>query len=71
MPEPSFPWDDPQGTKTNTKEATTRKRGIVSSTAGTNTKVDSYEPEKRYGTGKPYRIKIRGDITSDSRKRRE
>ncbi|MEQ8236345.1 MAG: hypothetical protein ABRQ23_06175 [Syntrophomonadaceae bacterium] len=71
MPEPSFPWDEPQATKSNTKDVVTQIRGTVSATTGANTKVDSYKPDKRYGTGKPYRIEVRGDITDDSRKRGE
>jgi len=71
MPGPSFPWDDTQELKNNAKEVTAHIKSSVSATTGTNTKADSYEPEKRYGTGKPYRIEIKGDITSDSRKREE
>lgn len=71
MPGPSFPWDVAQELKNNSKEVSAHIEGSVSATTGTNTKVDSYKPEKRYGTGKPYRIEIKGDITSDSRKRGE
>lgn len=71
MSEPSFPWDDSQKSINSVKKVPIQIKSPGNTTTGASNKVDSYEPEKKYGTGKPYRIEIKGDITSDSRKRGE
>ena len=82
MPEPSFPWEDsPQITNTVKKIPVRRKREITitegtTPDSGSGTQLDEVittmteeGSEKLYGIGKPYRIVIKGDITSDSRRR--